>query len=145
MLGWGGVGWGLVWMSSIFLDNDNESTPRFILHEQEPGLDDIEDAHFCALTITTRIRRHVEKEYKNQDPKPRRQTNLCMLVYCFRCLCLRACLCMGDRPACAATSQRFHTVLGHRDHDPATVIVTVFARGWRTECRGKLIWLNRLE
>ena len=50
----------------------------------------------CARTTTTpRIRRHADKENKKQDPKPRRQINLCMWVWCFSCLrmCLRPCLC----------------------------------------------------
>ena len=48
-----------------------------------------------ARTTATRIWRHADKEHKKQDPKPRRQINLCTLVCCFTvtcscCLCLRA-------------------------------------------------------
>ena len=48
----------------------------------------------CARTTSARMRRHADKENKKQDPKPRRQTNLCMLAYCFSSLCLRTCLCL---------------------------------------------------
>ena len=46
----------------------------------------------CSRTTTTRIRRHAGKEHKKQNPKSRRQINLCMLVYFLNCLCLRKCL-----------------------------------------------------
>ena len=50
---------------------------------------------FCARTTATRFRRHAAKEHKKPDPKPRRQTNLCMLAYCFGCLRVRArCVCV---------------------------------------------------
>ena len=56
----------------------------------------------CARTTTTKIRRHADKEHKKQDPKPRRQMNLCMLcialIVCASVsihVYLRICVCEG--------------------------------------------------
>ena len=46
-------------------------------------------------TTTTKIRRHADKEYKKQYPKPRRQTNLCTLVHCFSYISAFACVSMS--------------------------------------------------
>ena len=59
------------------------------------GLGEIEDVHLRTHAgthaRTTRIRQHADNDHHKQYPKPRRQTNLRRLVYCFRCLCLRDC------------------------------------------------------
>ena len=83
-----------VGMSSNFWDSYNESTSRCILYEAGSGLGEIGNINL-ARTTTTRIRRHADYDHKNQDPKPRWQTNLRMLVYYFRYLCLRECLCLS--------------------------------------------------
>ena len=44
------------------------------------------EIYICVRT-TARIRQDADKEHEKQDPKPRWQTNLCMLVYRFSCLC----------------------------------------------------------
>ena len=56
----------------------------YMRYGSDSGLGEIGDAH-CTRT-TTRIRRHADTEHEKKDPKPRRQTNLCMLVYWFCCL-----------------------------------------------------------
>ena len=66
----------------------------------------------CARTTTTRIRRHADKEHKKQDQQPRRQANLCMLVYCFS-LFLRAFLCLHIQVSmCARVSMHGLTTRG---------------------------------
>ena len=90
----GGTGWDtgeIVGLSFKFWESYNESTSRCILYEAGSGLGEIGNINL-ARTTTTRIRRHADYDHKNQDPKPRWQTNLCMLVYCFGCLCLRVSL-----------------------------------------------------
>ena len=58
----------------------------------------------CARTTSARMPRHADKENKKQDPKPRRQTNLCMLAYCFSCsvpayVSVSICVCESVREA----------------------------------------------
>ena len=49
---------------------------------------------------TTRVGRHANKKHKEQHPKMRRQTNLCLLVQCFAlsvCVSVTICVYMCKR------------------------------------------------
>ena len=65
----------------------NKSTSSFIFQQAGFGL----GMYIYARTTTTRIRQDADQEHKKQDPKPRRQTNLYILVYRFSFLCLHVC------------------------------------------------------
>ena len=83
----------------------------------------------CART-TARIRRHADKEHKEQDQKIRREKNLCMLVDCSACICVSECISTwvyGCLPACVATLQCSHIrLLVLRPNNPAMAMVTDF-------------------
>ena len=84
----------------------------------------------CSLTIT-RIRRHADKEHKDQDQKIQRQTNLCMMeeFSARKCVCAYSCVYQCAyaherrryRPACVSILQCCHIFLQNRD--PAIAMV----------------------